>query len=210
VVAAPPRFRAVHERVLTPYELALLQRRRRQLLAHGRGTVVDLGGGSGGHLGWYPSTVERVVVVGPDPFTRGALERRAAQCRVPVTLAESPEAAGLGDGSADTVVSQLVLCAVDDLADLLASVRRLLAPEGRLLFLEHVPPRGEPGLARALARPLWRQVAAGCDLTLDLPAAVRRAGFTIVNLERFSVPTLTVPLRWCAFGVARPSRERPS
>ena len=101
------------------------------------------------------------------------------------------------------IVAQLVLCAVPDLAPLLARLRRLLRPKGRVLFLEHVPPRGEAGIVRGLARPFWRAVSSGCELEADVPAALRRAGFVMLDLERFALPTLTPPLRACAVGVAR-------
>jgi len=203
VVEAPARFTAVHDRVLGSYELAVLQPRRAALIAKAKGTVVELGGGTGVHWTWYPPEVERVVVVGPDPFVRSGLERRARHAPVPVTFVDSLTDPALADASADTVVSQLVLCAVGDIDGTLGQVHRLLASSGRLLFFEHVPPRGDEGLVRTLARPFWRSVSAGCDLLCDAPAAIRRNKFLIVDLDRLRVPTVTLPLRSCAAGVAR-------
>jgi SAM-dependent methyltransferase len=105
------------------------------------------------------------------------------------------------DHSLDTVLSVFALCTVADLGAVLASVRRVLRPEGRFLFLEHVP--DWPGSRRPsdVLAPTWRWVA-GCDPGRDIPEEVRRAGFVLMDLERFTVPTLAVPLRSCVAGVA--------
>jgi SAM-dependent methyltransferase len=80
------------------------------------------------------------------------------------------------------VVSTLVLCTVDapDLA--LAEMARVLRPDGRLLFIEHVRAE-EPGLARwqdRLAGP-WRIFAQGCRCNRATVALIRAYGF---ELER--------------------------
>lgn len=205
-------FPAVHERLLSPFELAVLHERRRTLLRHARGTVVELGG-TGANFELYPHGVERVVVAGPTAATRGLVARKARGTHLPVTLvdgdpatlADTLETVGIPPGTVDAVVSVLTLCAVPDLPATLDQVRRVLAPQGHLLFLEHVPTAGGLRLGRRLAAPLWRRAAGGCDLTRDVPRAVRAAGLAVTDLERFSVPTLTLPLRACAIGVARPS-----
>jgi hypothetical protein len=63
-----------------------------------------------------------------------------------------------------------------------------------------------PSRIRTAANPVWRQVTGGCDLTRDVPSAVRHADFTIIDLERFTVPTLNLPMRSCAIAAARPRR----
>jgi SAM-dependent methyltransferase len=72
-----------------------------------------------------------------------------------------------------------VLCSVPDVPAALAEIRRVLAPGGRLLFIEHV--RGEPGTPlerwqNRLNRP-WRAVARGCNCNRDLLAELEAAGF---------------------------------
>lgn len=115
-------------------------------------------------------------------------------------LADAP----FPDATFDTVVCTLVLCRVPDLDAALAAVRRLLAPGGRLLFLEHVRAPGARGRIQALAAPVWERTAGGCHPDRDTPAAIRRAGLVITDIERFRVPLGGPLLSPAVQGVARP------
>ena len=197
-------YPAVHERVLWPLEQRGVRGPRERLLARAFGRVVEVGGGTGEHLALYaPETVERVTVVGPDIWTRAMVERRARAAAVPVDLVDERLPAGLEEGTVNVIVVSYLLCALSDRHTLLTEARRLLNDDGLLLFVEHVPSRLARGVLGDLAAPAWRAATAGCDLKSDPLAAIRGAGFTIVDLERFVMPTLQLPLRSCVAGVAR-------
>jgi len=197
-------YPAVHERVLWPLEQRGARGPRERLVARAFGRVVEVGGGTGEHLGLYsPKDVERVTVVGPDVWTRSMVERRARSAAVPVDIIDERLPAGLDAGTVNVIVVSYLLCALSDRHSLLTEARRLLTDDGLLLFVEHVPSRLARGLLGDLAAPAWRAATAGCDLKSDPLAAVRGAGFTIVDLERFVMPTFQLPLRSCVAGVAR-------
>jgi SAM-dependent methyltransferase len=161
--------------------------RRRRLVAEARGQVVEVGGGTGRNLPYYRRPdVDRVVVLEPDGAMRARLLARVDSCPVPVEVHEAPvEASGLPDGFADTVVASLVLCTVDDPAVALAEIKRLLRPDGRLLFLEHVASPGARGRLQALATPVWkRAVSPGCHLDRPTLDSIRSAGFAITDCHR--------------------------
>ena len=84
------------------------------------------------------------------------------------------------NASLDTVVSTLVLCTVDapDLA--LQEIRRVLRPDGQLLFIEHVR-SCSPRLARwqdRLAGP-WQQFAEGCHCNRATIELIDACGFRV-------------------------------
>jgi ubiquinone/menaquinone biosynthesis C-methylase UbiE len=164
-----------------------LAERRRRLLADARGRVLEVGGGTGLNLRHYRAgDVDMVRVLEPDGAMRGRLLHRVASAAVPVEVHEATiEAAGLADGSFDTVVASFVLCTVDDQATALAEMRRVLAPGGALLFLEHVRSPGWRGGAQAALTPLWsRTLGAGCHLDRRTLDAIRDAGFVIDRCDR--------------------------
>ncbi|MDP8975761.1 MAG: methyltransferase domain-containing protein [Actinomycetota bacterium] len=92
------------------------------------------------------------------------------------------------DGSVDTMASTFVLCRVPDLQATLARIRRALAPEGVLLFLEHVGGTGWRQSVQRAVTPAWQRLAPGCHLERDIPAAIRAAGMAITDIQRFSLP----------------------
>ena len=96
------------------------------------------------------------------------------------------DSAVLDDGSFDTIVCVTSLCRIGDQVAFAAGLRRLLAPGGSLLFLEHV--RGPHPVSRLqrLYSPGWSAVTGGCRLDCDTVGAIREGGFVVCDLERLA------------------------
>lgn len=175
--------------------------RRRRLVAEARGQVVEVGGGTGRNIPYYRD-VDRVVVLEPDGAMRRRLLERVSSAAVPVEVHESGiEDSGLPDGFADTVVASLVLCTVPSPAAALAEIRRLLKPDGRLLFLEHVQATGTRGRLQSAITPLWsRSFGAGCHLDRSTLDDIRTAGFAITDCHRSGVIVQGIAVKSDRFG----------
>jgi ubiquinone/menaquinone biosynthesis C-methylase UbiE len=102
--------------------------------------VLELGAGTGANLDHWPrGPIASLLLTEPDPAMARRLERRVARREAAAQVVRAPaDALPVPDASVDTVVASLVLCTVPDVPAALAEVRRVLAPGGRLLFLEHV------------------------------------------------------------------------
>jgi len=151
---------------------------------------VEIGAGTGLNLRWYPPSVTEVLATEPDPHMLKRLARALPSAAVPVRI-QPAEASRIpvADSTVDTVVSSLVLCSVSSPDGALAEAARILKPDGRLVFFEHV--RSErSGSARVqdiLELP-WGWVSGGCHPNRDTIAAIERAGFRIEGLRRFDEP----------------------
>jgi SAM-dependent methyltransferase len=159
---------------------------RRTVVPRARGVVLELGLGSGLNLPLYdPAQVSRVYGLEPEAAMLAKARRRTARSPAPVTvLPESAEAVSLNTGSVDTVLVTFSLCTIPDVAAALREARRVLRPQGRLLFCEHGR-SPDPAVFRRQARiePAWKRVFGGCHLTRDIPALVEDGGFAIEELE---------------------------
>jgi SAM-dependent methyltransferase len=207
-MADHPLYAAVYDRMMAGSEARGLSDRRRTLLAGARGRVLEIGAGTGLNLTHYPpDTVSSVVVLEPDAAMRRRLLERIGSGTPPVAY-EVHEAgiddAIFPDGSFDTVVATLVLCTVPDQQRAVGAIRRWLAPDGRLLFLEHVRATGLTGRLQRAARPLWQHLAAGCQLDRDTLGMLRQAGLAVTDCERFAMPASSILMSSCVQGVARP------
>ena len=112
------------------------------------------------------------------------------------------EALPFPDASFDHVVASLVLCSVSDVDAALDEVRRVLRPEGSLVFVEHV--RGDARVARWQDRltPIHMLLAGGCHPNRDTERALERSGFRLEELERFPLPASHPLIRPAIQGVA--------
>ena len=181
---------------------------RRSLLRRAAGRALEIGFGFGGTLAEYPGArVREVVALEPNPGMLRRARPRIARAPFPVRFVRGvAEAMPFMPGSFDTVVSNWTLCSLKRLPDALREIRRVLAPSGSFLFLEHGLSE-EPRLARwqHLLTPVQQVLADGCRLDLDVEAVIRSAGFRIESIERYeSGPPVRV-LRQMYRGVARPA-----
>jgi SAM-dependent methyltransferase len=183
---------------------------RRELLAEARGTVLEIGAGTGLNLPHYPADLERLVLAEPGELMGGRIDLGRAPAGVETRVERAAaEALPFADESFDTVVSTLVLCTVADPARAVEGIARVLRPGGRLLFLEHVA--AEPGWRRSMQRRsanTWAGFADGCRCDRDTLATIE-ARLRIESVERArwrGMPAIVKPL---VHGVAtRPAGER--
>jgi ubiquinone/menaquinone biosynthesis C-methylase UbiE len=177
---------------------------KRKLLTSARGRVLEIGVGTGRSFPHYPEIDELVGVEPSQPMLRRA-QARAAELGREVTLVEAPaEALPSEDDSFDTVVSLAVLCTVENPSRVLQEIRRVLKPDGRFIFLEHVRSH-EPKLARRqdrFERP-WGWVAGGCHPNRRTLETIEAAGLEVVEIEQRDLPDLPALVRPNVLGVAR-------
>lgn len=177
---------------------------RQRLVARARGRVLEIGVGSGLNLPLYRPPVAEVIGLDPSPALLRRARREAAAARVPVRLMEaSAGAIPLPQHSIDTAVTAWTLCSVPDADEALAELRRILRPDGRLVFVEHGL-SDEPGVAGWQQRldPLWLKVS--CHMNLPIGELLRRSGFVLEDLRTGYLGKGPKALTFLYEGSARP------
>ncbi len=179
------------------YAHLMFGRRKRELFAGLPTTVMEIGPGTGTNFRYYRAGT-RLIAVEPNRNMHASLRKAARRYGIELELrSEGAEAIGMPDASVDAVVSTLVLCTVPDPAAAIAEIHRVLRPGGRFIFLEHVRAGSRhPALRivqRAVARP-WHWFFEGCDVLRDTESTLERIGWTALDVQRYRVPTMFLPI----------------
>ncbi len=161
------------------------RRYRRRVIPRAQGRVLEIGAGSGLNLPLYGPQVSHLFALEPSAQLTKMARRKIKRLRLPVEfLANSAEAIPLPDHSVDTVVTTWTLCTIPDPVKALQEVRRVLKPDGLLIFVEHgrAP---EPKVVAWQDRltPFWKRCAGGCHLNRKIDHLVREGGFNITDLQ---------------------------
>ena len=182
-------FAATYDSFSRKSENAGLRDMRHSLIAEARGSVLEIGAGTGANLTHYNGHLESLMFTEPDPSMIRRLQTKARDEAPLAKILRAPaEDLPFEDASFDTVVSTLVLCGVEDQARSVREIRRVLKPGGRLLFLEHVR-SDDPALARFQDRMNWlNRLVVLCDCNRPTLSTIEASGFTVSGLEHSELP----------------------
>lgn len=158
--------------------------------ARARGRVLEVAIGTGRNLTHYDS---EVTVTGVDlsPEMLALATEHAAELGREADLREG-DAAHLPfpDASFDTVVCALSLCSIPDPQGAVVEMRRVLAPGGQLLLLDHVGSTWPPLYgAQWLVQQVTSRLTGEFQTRRQLPL-VRAAGFDVEESERLKAGTI--------------------
>ena len=102
----------------------------------------------------------------------------------------SAETIDLPDDHVDTVLVTYTLCTIPDAVRAAKEMRRVLKPEGKILFCEHgLAPDQSVAKWQGRIDPLWGMIAGGCHLNRDIPKLIRSAGLTIDTMDEMYLPS---------------------
>jgi ubiquinone/menaquinone biosynthesis C-methylase UbiE len=166
-------------------------RQREKIVPLAEGRVLEVGMGPGLNLPFYDrSKVETVWGLEPSDGMRRKAASRLADTDLDVQWIDLPgEEIPLDDDSVDTVLLTYTLCSIDGWQAALGQMRRVLKPNGRLLFCEHGQAPDES--VRTWQRrvdPFWTRVAGGCHLDRPIPEMITGAGFSIDTIDQGYIP----------------------
>jgi SAM-dependent methyltransferase len=177
---------------------------RRKAVVGLAGTIVEIGFGSGLNVPVYPAEITRVLAVEPAGVGRKLASRRIAASAIPIEhIGLDGQSIPLADESVDGALSTFTLCTIPDVAKALSEIFRVLRPGAPFHFVEHgLSPDAKVARRQARLDPLQRRICAGCNLSRDIPALVKAAGFEVTVVEASYVEG-PKPWSWFTVGHAR-------
>ncbi len=180
---------------------------RSKIVPRAEGKVLELGCGGGINLQFYDrDRVEKLSGLDSSAelldYTRSEAASRGFDMDI---LDGIGEAMPFKDDSFDTVLATFTLCSVQDGAQVLKEMRRVLKPGGKILFLEHgrAPDSGPEKWQRRL-EPMWKHIAGGCHLHRRVIKKFEANGFAVDNSDGHYAPKTPRFLGWMEMGEARP------
>jgi ubiquinone/menaquinone biosynthesis C-methylase UbiE len=166
------------------FDRLFFNRYRREAMSNAIGRLLMVGLGPGTDLMFLPPAVTSVAAVEPEAAFRRMASALAHRRGIAVDVVDGTgESIPFPDNSFDSVHVGLVLCSVDDVAATLAEIRRVLAPGGRLVVLEHVRGDGVMGRFQDLIAMPWSWLASGCKPNRRTIDAIAAAGFDTAGLR---------------------------
>jgi ubiquinone/menaquinone biosynthesis C-methylase UbiE len=168
---------AMRNRELLPY--------RERVLAQAHGRVLEIGIGSGLNLPLYGPRVEAILGLDPSSRLIAMAQDASNRSNVPVTLINgSAQAIPIDASSIDTLVTTWTLCSILDADAALQEMRRVLKPDGQLLFVEHgTAPEESIRKWQNRLTPVWKRIGGGCHLNRPIRALIEDAGFRMIRLN---------------------------
>ncbi|PYO52600.1 MAG: SAM-dependent methyltransferase [Candidatus Rokuibacteriota bacterium] len=171
---------------------------RTRLIPLASGVVLEIGAGSALNLPFYGPGVRKLYALDPSQELWRLGRGRVRNAPFPIEFLRS---------SAESIPVPWTLCTIPDPTAALAEMRRVLKPQGTLVFIEHgwsPDPRVRAWQERL--NPLWKRVAGGCNLDRQIEQLIGRAGFQISTLERGYGEGLK-PFVYLYRGLARPANQ---
>ena len=181
---------------------------RKKVVPQASGVVLEVGMGSGANLPYYdPEKVELIYGLEPSEGMRALAKPAVEKSGLPVEFIDLPgEAIPLPDQSVDTILLTFTLCTIPDRLAALAQMKRVLKPDGKLIFCEHgLAPDEDVARWQQRINPLWSLMAGGCHVNQPIPHLIQTGGFSIDQMDEMYLPGTPKTLGYNYWGTASPT-----
>lgn len=166
---------------MIPLERIGIRKARKSLIPLARGTVLEVGSGTGANHSFYNFENIESITLSDKKLTK-AIQKKTNVTLIETDVTKLP----FEDETFDYVIATLVFCSVPDVAQGMKEIERVLKPGGRFIYIEHVLPKNR-GLKRMFncIAPAWKWFASGCHLNRDFAKSLSNTGMIVENQRWF-------------------------
>jgi ubiquinone/menaquinone biosynthesis C-methylase UbiE len=160
---------------------------RKDLLAHVKGSILEIGFGTGLNLPCYPNFVKEITALETNDGMNVLASKRIKSSQIKVNFKLlSAELLPFEDETFDCVVSTFTFCSIENINAAMKEFHRVLKPDGQLLFFEHglSPNKTERFLQKHL-NPIYKLFSGGCNLNRNIQGIIEDNGFDFSHLDKF-------------------------
>ena len=182
--------------LLSGYLDFLFGQSKRVLFKDHPDTVVEIGSGAGANMR-YLRKGTKLIAIEPNFHMHSNLKKNAVKYGIELEIKTlTGEVIDLPDESCEFVVSTLVLCTVSNPKQCIDQIRRILRPNGKFIFIEHVvaeDSRFISWIQKMLHRP-WHWFFEGCHTNRDTKSLLESGGFNSLSIESYRLYSPFVPI----------------
>ena len=180
-------------------------KQREKIVPLARGKVLEIGIGSGLNLPYLDAArIDSLIGIDPSEELIGLAEKRIDDSMPKIEfIVSKAEEMHFNDDTFDTVLMTYTMCTVDDVSRVLDELKRVLKPDGNLLFCEHGLAPDEKVMAwQNRINHFWPHIAGGCNINKNIPHLIKKAGLNILMMDEMYLPKTPKILGYNYWGTA--------
>ncbi len=181
---------------------------RKKVVPLAEGDVLEVGIGSGLNLPFYDkSKVNKLWGLDPSEELNKMAAEVAKEEKMEVDfIISGAEEIPLPDNKVDTVILTYTMCTIPDVDLANEEIKRVLKPEGKLIFCEHgISPDENIYKWQKRINPIWKRIAGGCNLHRNIPEIIKNSGFNIEEIDTMYLPSTPKFAGYNYWGFATPN-----
>ena len=170
--------------------LGPIQKQREKIVPLAEDIVLEIGIGSGLNIPFYDKNkVSKIIGLDPSEELNEMALSLAKENHLNIDfIISGAESIDLESNSVDTVLVTYTLCTIPEVIPSISEIKRVLKPEGKLLFCEHgISPNKYTRILQNFLNPVWRLIFGGCNLNRNIPELIS-AEFNIINIDKMYLP----------------------
>jgi ubiquinone/menaquinone biosynthesis C-methylase UbiE len=178
---------------------------RRRIIPLAHGEVLEIGTGSGANFVHYDAAkVTKLYALEPNPGMIRRAQKQQLRTNLNLEFIDLPgERIPLEEETIDTVVSTFTLCTIPGIREAIEGIRRVLRPDGKLIFFE-LGLAPDPAVQRRQKQlePVYRWLFQGLYLTRHIPSLIAQGGFQIEQMKMGYLAQFPKSSTYCWWGTA--------
>ncbi|MCP4179098.1 MAG: class I SAM-dependent methyltransferase [bacterium] len=159
---------------------------RKLIIPTAKGNILEIGIGSGLNLPFYDlNKVKSITALEPSNELRKLTQKYSSDLNLDIKLLKnSSDNIELDSSSIDSIVITFTMCSILNITESLEEMRRVLKPNGNLIFCEHgLAPDKHVRKSQNFITPIWKKISGGCHLNRSISSIIENNGFKIEKLD---------------------------
>ena len=183
-----------------------IQYQRKKVVHQAYGNILEVGIGTGNNIPFYDkSKVSKIIGLDPSESLSKIAKIKSQEYNLKIEhLKNYAEDLDLKDETIDSVLITYTLCSIENEEKSLSEIKRVLKPDGILIFCEHgLAPDYKISKWQNILTPISKKLAGGCCLNKNIYNLIQNNGFKFENINKMYIPSTLSLYAYQYWGIAK-------